>query len=560
MNQHSSDLPLDATSSDSPSSSPTKVRRIIFALACGTSFVLYMHRYTWGFIKPYVGEEFGWSEWQLGLLDSVFSISYGFGQIPSGVLCDWFGPHVLLGTIILAWSFSMGAVALATGYASMFAARLLFGVTQAGCYPTLSKVTKLWFPLAERTTVQGWIATFFGRGGGAVSFVLFGTVLIGWLGLTWRQAVVVLTVLGCVFGALFLYLFRNTPKEHPWANDAEADLINEGEVATVSATRSALRWSVVLKSSNMKVFFVQQFTSAFADNVYVYWIPLFLLTAKGVDTKSAGWMAALPLLGGAIGGMIGGKLQSYFIVTTGNRRWSRSWIGLIGKFLATVFIFVSLAFNDAVWIISVFFVVKFFSDWSQPTVWGTITDIAGRNAASVFGIINTVGSIAAFLAGPLMGLTIMYFSDSYDVAGDSVVAEKSEVVEERQSTRTTFSKLEHVNVAQGSLTGKVYSDGEMTHTFAVDKRGEFNFKPTSENAAVPTAPRCRLKRDRGLITIEWKSPPPDQRLVVDYQYIDYTNGWAMLFVALGLLYLISSLCWLFIDCTIPLDPEDAPSA
>jgi hypothetical protein len=385
-------------------------------------------------------------------------------------------------------------------------------------------------------------------------------VLIGWFELTWRQAVLVLTVLGCVFGALFLYLFRNTPKEHPWANDAEADIINEGEVESVSATRSALRWSVVLKSSNMKVFFVQQFTSAFADNVYVYWIPLFLLTAKGVDTKSAGWMAALPLLGGAFGGMIGGKLQSYFIVTTGNRRWSRSWIGLIGKFLATVFIFVSLAFNDAVWIVSVFFVVKFFSDWSQPTVWGTITDIAGRNAASVFGIINTVGSIAAFLAGPLMGLTIMYFSDSYDVAGDSIVADTSEFVEERQSTRTTFSKLEHVNVAQGSLTGKVYSGGEVTHTFAVDKRGEFNFKPTSENAAVPTTPRCRLKRDRGLITIEWKSPPPDQRLVVDYQYIDYSNGWAMLFVALGLLYLISSLCWLFIDCTIPLDPDDSPAA
>ena len=44
--------------------------------------------------------------------------------------------------------------------------------------------------------------------------------------------------------------------------------------------------------------------------------------------------------------------------------------------------------------------------------------------------------------------------------------------------------------------------------------------------------------------------------MVDYQYIDYTNGWTMLFIALGVLYLISSLCWLFIDCTKPLDPDD----
>ena len=393
--------------------------------------------------------------------------------------------------------------------------------------------------------------------GGAASFVLFGTVLIGWMGLSWRQAVVVLTVLGCVFGGIFLYLFRNTPKDHPQANDAEADLINEGETETVSATRSALRWSTVLKSTNMKVFFVQQFTSAFADNVYVYWIPLFLFTAKGIDTKSAGWMAAMPLLGGAIGGMIGGTLQSYLIVRTGNRRWSRSWIGLIGKLLATVFIFVSLAFSDAIWIVSVFFIVKFFSDWSQPTVWGTITDIAGRNAASVFGIINTVGSIAAVMAGPLMGLTIMYFSDSHSTTRETVAAEKTEAVEERSSVRTTFAALENMNVAQGSLTGDIYSGATKTHTFSVNERGEFTFKPLVEDSAIPTVPRCRLNRTRGVIGIEWDAPPEDQSLVVDYKYIDYTNGWAMLFIALGVLYLISSLCWLFIDCTKPLDP-DAP--
>ena len=253
--------------------------------------------------------------------------------------------------------------------------------------------------------------------------------------------------------------------------------------------------------------------------------------------------------------MIGGTLQSYLIVRTGNRRWSRSWIGLIGKLLATVFIFVSLAFSDAFQIVSVLFVVKFFSDWSQPTVWGTITDIAGRNAASVFGVINTVGSIAAVMAGPLMGLTIMYFSDSYSVTQETVAAENNEVVEERSSTRTSFANLQKKNVAQGSLTGDIYSGTEKTHTFSVDKRGEFTFKPLAEDAAIPAVPRCRLNRTQGTITIEWNSPPPDQRLVVDYQYIDYTNGWAMLFIALGVLYLISSLCWLFIDCTKPLDPD-----
>lgn len=577
MNPDFPERPL-VDAAPTPTAGPTRVRWMIFALACGTSFVLYLHRYTWGIVKKDVGEEFGWSEFQLGWLDGAFSASYGFGQIPSGVLCDWFGPHLLLGTIIISWSLAMGAVAVAVGYVSMISARIAFGLTQAGCYPTLSKVTKLWFPLSVRTSVQGWIATFFGRGGGAVSFVLVGTVLLGWLELSWREALVVLTVAGCLFGVLFILLFRNTPKDHPWANDAETELVTEGIPEVSQATRTKLKWSAVLKSGNLRFFFLQQFTSAFADNVYVYWIPLFLLTAKSVDMKSAGWMSAVPLVGGAIGGMLGGILQNYLILRTGNRRWSRSSIGLIGKFLATVFIFVSLAFNEAVWIVSIFFVVKFFSDWSQPTVWGTITDIAGPGAASLFGANNTFGSVAGFLAGPLMGLTIMTFSDRYPAPEETVGVESTEQIAERSSIRTTFAPLQRMNVAPGSLSGEVYRDDEPIYTFRVTEKGEFEFTPTaatrlpSTPAATPIAPRCRLNRVRGVVTIEWDPPPgrvpgtdrtepdsqspvPRWRLVVDYDYIDYTNGWSTLFIALGGIYLISSLCWLFIDCTVPLEPD-----
>ena len=48
---------------------PTRVRWLMFALACDTSFVLYLHRYSWGFIKADTRDEFGWSEVQLGWLD-----------------------------------------------------------------------------------------------------------------------------------------------------------------------------------------------------------------------------------------------------------------------------------------------------------------------------------------------------------------------------------------------------------------------------------------------------------------------------------------------------------
>lgn len=54
----------------------------------------------------------------------------------------------------------------------------------------------------------------------------------------------------------------------------------------------------------------------------------------------------------------------------------------------------------------VLFFCKFFSDWSQPTWWGTVTDMGGPAAGRVFGMVNMVASIGATVAGPTMGFVL----------------------------------------------------------------------------------------------------------------------------------------------------------
>jgi hypothetical protein len=38
--------------------SPTRIRWLIFSLACATSWLLYLHRYAWGVIKPSLKAEY----------------------------------------------------------------------------------------------------------------------------------------------------------------------------------------------------------------------------------------------------------------------------------------------------------------------------------------------------------------------------------------------------------------------------------------------------------------------------------------------------------------------
>src|SRR5262245_54756424 len=123
---------------------PTRIRYLVLALACGLSFILYLQRYSWGFVKVDVQREFGWDNVELGWLDGMFAISYGVAQVPSGILCDWFGAHVLLGASAIIWSLSLLAITVGGNIFTMALARLTFGVGQASCYPVLNKVSKNW--------------------------------------------------------------------------------------------------------------------------------------------------------------------------------------------------------------------------------------------------------------------------------------------------------------------------------------------------------------------------------------------------------------------------------
>lgn len=394
---------------------PTSVRWLVFALGCAISWMLYLHRYTFGLIKPKLQEEFGWTPTQLGQLDAAFSSCYVLFQVPAGVLADVLGAHFFLGSIILAWSVALASVALAPDLVSMRLARAAFGAGQAGTFASLSRLTRAWFPLAVRTSVQGWIGVFFGRMGGASANLIFGTVMIGVLHLGWRTSIYVLAAAGLALGVAFLYLFRDSPRQHPRVNEAEAELI-EGSPATAPPAERLTVAGMLRRTStrsilNLFALNMQSWWSTLADNIYVSWIPLFLSQVHGLDYKEMGLFSMLPLLGGACGGAMGGYMNDALIRRTGNRRWSRTAIGLAGKGTAGLLLFSALFYYHQPYVFcGILFFVKFFGDWSLSTAWGTVTDIGGRASATVFAFNNSVASTAEIVAPLLYGYVAEFYS------------------------------------------------------------------------------------------------------------------------------------------------------
>jgi sugar phosphate permease len=387
---------------------PTNVRWVVFALACLTSVVLYLHRYSWGVIKADIRQEFGLSDQQLGWLDSTFQIAYTACQLPTGVAGDRYGPAALLPLTALAWSILVGATALGQGFWSFAALRLGFGAAQAGAYPNLNKLARSWFPPGVRTTVQGLVGVTAGRIGGACAPLVIATLLMHHFQLGWRWSLVATAFAGVLLAAALRAVLRDSPNVHPRTNLAERQLIGDHDPPQNPSASADLVYTPAVVAS-LALMMLQSFTSTFADILFVYWIPLFLEEAKELDKGAMGVFASLPLLAGALGGAAGGALNDLIIRRTGRLRLARTGVGFSGKFTAALLIAASLSVEDGRWMMVVVALAKFFTDWSLPTLWGAVTDIGGRASGKVFGIVNTVGALGGFVAGPLIGAVKQYY-------------------------------------------------------------------------------------------------------------------------------------------------------
>ncbi len=379
---------------------PTRVRWLVFFLGCAASWLLYLHRYSWSVVKGDVKKEYGLSDGQLGWIDSAFQVTYAIGQTPLGFAGDLLGPRGMLTFMILLWSVLVAAFAGTTGMGSMIAVRNAFGLAQAGTYPVLSQVTRRWFPLTVRTSVQGWVAAL-GRVGGGSASLIVGTILMGLLAFDWRTSLILLALPGPLLALAIFLTLRSSPKEHPWCNDAERALVEDDTAPAASGAKPALRLdrATVL---TLVMLCIYSFHSTFADQLFVNWIPLYLEEEKKLTKVQMGVFAMLPLLGGAAGSIAGGMLNDVLLRHLRRRR-ARFLVAFAGKLLAGLLIAASVFVADGRVVMGVLFFCKFFGDWSLPTLWGAITDVSGRGAGTVFGLVNTIGTVGGFVAGPSLG-------------------------------------------------------------------------------------------------------------------------------------------------------------
>jgi ACS family glucarate transporter-like MFS transporter len=387
---------------------PSRARFGVLGFACSLSLITYLDRICIMRARADVQHDLGFSTTQMGWVFAAFSLGYMLFEVPGGMMGDAWGPRRVLTRIVLCWSFftamtgcvwawNVGGFSL--GLVALLLVRFLFGVGEAGAYPTLTRVTSDWFPTSERAAAQGaiwWSA----RVGGAVAPLVLGRIAVA---LGWRQAFYVLGVIGLAWAWLFWRWFRDRPAQHPACNEAERRLIEAGSppreghahpIPTFADVRPALLTVVAACWASFWVCFGWYF--------YPTWQPAYLEEVHGF--KPTGWasevLSGLPFLCGAFGALGGGALSDRLVRRIGPR-WGRSLIGLVGFsgagacVLATGFVPTAWA---AVTLLCLAFLIN---DLAIPVLWAVCADVGGRFAGSLSGLMNMIGAVGAILC-PLL--------------------------------------------------------------------------------------------------------------------------------------------------------------
>lgn len=145
--------------------------------------------------------EFGLAAGDLGLLTSVYYLTFAAAQIPIGILLDRCGPRRVQSAVLVAAALGAALFAVSDNYLLLLGGRALIGLGVAAALTAGMKALVVWFPRERVPLLNGLMVTLGAMG--ALTATLPADFLIGSMG--WRGLFELLAI-ASAGSALIIYL------------------------------------------------------------------------------------------------------------------------------------------------------------------------------------------------------------------------------------------------------------------------------------------------------------------------------------------------------------------
>jgi len=350
-------------------------------------FFNYADRQSISSVVPVIQDEFGFTDFQMGMIGSAFMYVYAFGSPAAGYIGDRFRRKDLILGGCLFWS----VVTAMTGWCSrlghFLTVRALEGFGETFYFPASLSLVSDYHDRRTRSRALAFHQ----------SSVYIGTIGGGWLGawfaekFGWRSGFYFFGISGLVL-ALALYGFLREP-ERGEADMAAGDALPEPPLPLAMVAPTIFRSPVAL------MLMIAFLCANFVATIFLFWTPKFLRDKFGFDLIEAGLKATLYIqLASAVSGPLSGFVSDWL---SRRFRGGRVLVQAFGVFAGAGFV-VMLATTETLGTLFVAMsIFGFCKGIYDANIFASLYDvIEPRARASATGLMNMVGWAGGAL-GPM---------------------------------------------------------------------------------------------------------------------------------------------------------------
>jgi len=169
-------------------------------------FISYLFRTINAVIAERLRADLGLGAADLGLLTSIYFLTFAALQLPLGIWLDRYGPRRVQSVLMLFTAVGSAVFSLAHNYTALVIGRALIGLGAGAALMSGIKAVTLWFPKQRQTLVNGWLVMLGALG--AVTATAPAELALAWLG--WRGMFGLLTPVTALV-ALIVYVVVPEP-------------------------------------------------------------------------------------------------------------------------------------------------------------------------------------------------------------------------------------------------------------------------------------------------------------------------------------------------------------
>ncbi|WP_053365760.1 MFS transporter [Bacillus sp. FJAT-27245] len=360
--------------------------KVVFAFTLGWMFIN-ANKYFLNPILGNIGLEYSLNNSQLGLVNSIFFLTYTIAQIPAGAFSDKFGRKKLLVIGFVLYGILTGVSGLMAGFTGFLAARAFAGLSAATYYGPQFALSSEAIPEKRRTVGSAIINSGSGIGI-ALGFVLSSTLVLD-KGMSWSVPFYIFGVLTVLVGILISALVKEkNPEKTMKQSEQLKESTHKGEKVSVLS---------LLKNRNLLITFLVLFCSIYGFTVIVTWLPKFLETERGFRGSQVGLISALVPLASIPGALIASYIS--------DRLGRKKPFAFLLIPIAAIALWATVYVHSTALLITALVVYGFFGKIAlDPLLIASVSENVHQSAYGVaFSLYNFIGMISSIIAPWFVG-------------------------------------------------------------------------------------------------------------------------------------------------------------